>query len=424
MRVLLFGFGSRGDVQPFIALGMGLKAAGYDVAVAAGTNFRTLVERAGLRFEPIRVDVERFMQEDIGKEWLGNSSQNPRAELANMRRMTEAIAEDVADDLLDCCTRADVLISGLLTVESLHTIARVQNKIHIQGLLAPFAPTANGSAGLQAPLPRRRSPINRWFGYAIEAMLFSALRKPSDIVRERLGLPPVSRKDFIQSWNQTPTLLGVSPSFMPPPPDWPPHIYTTGYWFLPTPAYTPPPALETFLAAGAPPVYIGFGSMSNRDPEGTMRIILGALKQSNQRGIVYSGWAGLHSLDLPPNVYLLDGAPHDWLFPRMAAVVHHGGAGTTGAALRAGVPSSVVAHIGDQWFWGRRLHETGVGAAPMRRHQLTEARLTETLNTLSNDSTIRTHVAQMGERIRAEDGISNAVKAFKRILDQRNPSQH
>ncbi len=416
MRVLLFGFGSRGDVQPFIALGAGLKAAGYEVAVAAGINFRELVDGVGLQFEPIRVDVERFMQEDIGKEWLSNSSRNPRTELNNMRRMTEAIAEDVADDLLDCCTRADVLISGLLTVEALHTIARVQNKIHIQGLLSPFAPTADGAAGLQALLPRRRSIVNRWFGYAIEAMLFSALRKPSDIVRERLGLPPVTRKDFVQSWNQTPTLLGVSPSFIPPPRDWPAHIYTTGYWFLPAPAYDPPVALQQFLAAGAPPVYIGFGSMSNRDPEGTMRVILEALQQSNQRGVVYSGWAGLHTVDLPPNVYLLDGAPHDWLFPRMAAVVHHGGAGTTGAALRAGVPSSVVAHIGDQWFWGRRLHEMHVGAAPMRRHDLSAPRLTETLRTLTSDSGIRTRAAQMGEHIRAEDGVGHAVKAFKQII--------
>lgn len=418
MKVLLFGFGSRGDVQPFIALGQGLKAAGYEVAVAAALNFRGLVEGAGLGYEPIRVDMERFMQEDIGKEWLSNSSQNPRAELANMRRMTEAIADDVADDLLDCCTRAEVFISGLLTVEALHTIARVQNKIHIQGLLAPFAPTAAGSAGLQALLPRQYSIINRWFGYAIEAMLFTALRRPSDVIRQRLGLPPVTRRDFIRSWNQTPTLLGVSPAILPPPRDWPAHIHTTGYWFLPVPAYEPPTELQAFIDAGAPPVYIGFGSMSNRDPEGTMRVIVEALTQTKQRGIVYSGWGGLHSANLPSNIYLLDGAPHDWLFPRMAAVVHHGGAGTTAAALRAGVPSSVVAHIGDQWFWGRRLHEAGVGAAPMRRHEFDVPRLTTTLNMLGNDATLRQRAAQMGERVRAEDGVGNAVSAFRKIVGQ------
>jgi UDP:flavonoid glycosyltransferase YjiC (YdhE family) len=416
MRVMLFGFGSRGDVQPFVALGMGLKAAGYEVAVAAGTNFKALVEGAGLQYEPIRVDVERFMQEDIGKEWLGNSSQNPRAELANMRRMTEAIAEDVADDLLACCQRADVLMSGVLTVEALHTIARVQNKIHIAGLLSPFTPTADGAAGLQAPLPRRRSFINRWFGYMIEAMLFTALRKPSDIIRQRLSLPPATRGDFIRAWNRTPTLLGVSPTIMPPPRDWPAHIYTTGFWFLPPQPYVPPPALQAFLEVGAPPVYIGFGSMSNRDPEGTMHVILSALEQSGQRGIVHSGWAGLHTADLPPTVYLLDSAPHEWLFPKMAGVVHHGGAGTTAAALRAGVPSSAVAHIGDQWFWGRRLFETGVGAAPMRRYQFDVPRLTETLKTLANDVDLRKRAAQMGERIRAEDGVDNAVSAFKQIL--------
>lgn len=419
MRVLLFGFGSRGDVQPFVALGKGLKAAGYDVAVAAGTNFRDFVESAGLAYEPIRVDVERFMNEDIGKEWLGNSSQNPRAELANMRRMTEAIAEDVADDLLACADRTDVFISGLLTVEALDTIARVQNKAHIQGLLSPFAPTADGAAGLQAVFPTSYNLINRWFGYAIEAMLFTALRKPSDIVRQRLNLPPVTRHDFMKSWNQTPTLLGVSPSIMPPPRDWPQHIYTTGYWFLPELAYEPPQTLRDFLAAGSPPVYIGFGSMSSRDPESTMRVIVEGLKEHNQRAVVHSGWAGLRTTDLPPNIYLLDSAPHDWLFPQMAAVVHHGGAGTTAAALRAGVPSSVVAHIGDQWFWGRRLYETGVGAAPMRRHELTTERLAAAIKTLMSDSAIRKRAAKMGEHIRAEDGIGNAVKSFGEILSRK-----
>lgn len=419
MRVLLFGFGSRGDVQPFVALGQGLKAAGYEVAVAAGINFRSFVEGSGLAYEPIHVDVERVMNEDIGKEWLGNSSQNPRAELANMRRMTEAIAEEVADDLLACTPRADVFISGLLTVESLDTIARVQKKVHIQGLLAPFAPTADGAAGLQAIFPRSYNLLNRWFGYAIEAMLFTALRKPSDMVRQRLGLPPVTRRNFIKSWNQTPTLLGVSPSIMPPPRDWPNHIYTTGYWFLPVPAYEPPQALQDFLAAGEPPVYIGFGSMSSRDPEGTIRLIIEALGQTKQRGIIYSGWAGLRTTDLPSNIYILDGAPHDWLFPKMAAVVHHGGAGTTAAALRAGVPSSVVAHIGDQWFWGRRLYEMGVGAAPMRRHEMTVERLTTTLKILTTDAHIRQRAAKMGERIRAEDGVGNAVKAFSEILSRK-----
>lgn len=421
MRVLLFGFGTRGDVQPFIALGKGLKAAGYDVAVAAALNFRGLVEGEGLGYEPIRVDMERFMQEDIGKEWLSNSSQNPRAELANMRRMTEAIADDVADDILACCSRADVFISGLLAVEALHTIARVQNKIHIQGLLAPFTPTADGSAGLQALLPRRYNIMNRWFGYLIEAMLFTALRHPSEVVRQRLGLSSVTRRDFIRSWNQTPTLLGVSPAIVPPPRDWPAHIHTTGYWFLPVPAYEPPSELQAFLDAGAPPVYIGFGSMSNRDPQGTMHVIVEALAQTGQRGIVYSGWGGLHSTSLPAHIYLLDGASHDWLFPRMAAVVHHGGAGTTAAALRAGVPSSVVAHIGDQWFWGRRLHETGVGAAPMRRHEFDVPRLTAVLNTLVNDSALRQRAARMGERIRAEDGVANAVVVFQQIVSQSPP---
>ena len=418
MRILLSGFGSRGDVQPFLALGKGLQRAGYEVAVAAGVNFESWIKDEGLGFEPVHVDIESFMQTDAGKDWLGDSSHNPRREVQNMKRMTDMIAGQVADDILRITDSADVFISGLLTVEALSAMSQAYGKHHFQGLLSPFAPTRSGAAGLQALLPRSHSLINRWWGYAIELMMFEVLRSPSDEVRARLHLPRVTRRDFVQSWNQTPTLIGVSPLVTPPPTDWGKHIHVTGYWFLDAPAdWQPSPALQTFLDAGAPPVYIGFGSMSNRDPQGTTQIMIEALQRTGQRGIIHTGGAGLHAEDMPPDIFLLDYAPHDWLFPRMAAVVHHGGAGTTGAALRAGVPSAVVAHIGDQWYWGRRVHELGVGAAPLRRHDLTADRLTGTIRAFIRDSTIQVKAASLGERIRAEDGVGNAVRAVEQLLE-------
>ncbi len=417
MRVLLFGFGSRGDVQPFIALGKGLQAAGYEVAVAAGINFKDWIEREGLGYETIHVDVEAFMNTDIGKEWLGASSHNPQQELKNMRAMTNAIASDVTDDILAMLERHEVFVSGVLTVEAMGAAADKLGKKHVLGLMSPFAPTRSGAAGMQALIQRGNSPLNWLWGYVIEAMMFTVLRAPSDGVRSRLGMRKSTPADFMRAWNRTPTLFGVSPLVVPPPPDWGPQIHTTGYWFLnASDDWQPSPALANFLAAGEKPVYIGFGSMSNRDPEGTLRLLLDGLAKSGQRGVIHSGWAGLKADQLPPNVFMLDTVPHDWLFPRMAAVVHHGGAGTTGAALRAGVPSLIVPHIGDQPYWGRRVRELGVGAAPIPRHKLTSENLAAAIREMVGDKAMRQRAAALGEGIRKEDGIGNAVRAFREIV--------
>ncbi|MBL8131750.1 MAG: glycosyltransferase family 1 protein [Anaerolineae bacterium] len=416
MRILLFGFGSRGDVQPFVALGKGLQRAGHAVSVAAGVNFADWVKGEGLDFAPVRVDVEAMMQTDMGKEWLDGSSHNPRAELRNMTRMAERAAPGVAEDIADMIERYDAFISGVLTVEALAAAATARAKHHILGLMSPWSPTRSGTAGMNALLPRQNSPINWVWGYVIEMMMSGVLRAPSLASRARLDLPPPRRADFLRAWNQTPALIGVSPLVVPPPPDWGDHIQVTGYWFLDAAeGWNPPPDLTAFLQAGEPPVYIGFGSMSSRDPEATLRLMLDALAKTGRRAVIHSGWAGLKGENLPPNVHLLHGAPHDWLFPRMAAVIHHGGAGTTAAGLRAGIPSGVVAHIGDQPYWGRRLHELGVGAPFVRRHHLTADSLGDLIVRLTTDREMRARAADLGARIRAEDGVGSAVRAFERM---------
>ena len=425
MRIVLFGFGSRGDVQPLIALGKGLRAAGYDVAIAAAINFQGWIAEHGLDFEPVHVDIEAYVRMDAGQEWLGNSSSSPRRELQNMKRMADGVADTVADDILRMAGRADVFISGVLTVEALAAVAQARGTRHLVALLAPFAPTRSGPAGVQALFPRADCAVNRWWGYFIELALFDALRGPSDATRARLGLPRATRGGFLRAWNRTPTVIGASPLVTPPPPDWGAHIHVTGYWFLDGAAdWRPSPALDAFLRAGPPPVYIGFGSMSNRDPQGTTQTMIAALQAAGQRGIIHSGWAGLRAEHLPPDVFLLDDAPHDWLFPHMAAVVHHGGAGTTGAGLRAGVPSAVVAHIGDQWYWGRRIHELGVGAAPLRRYRLNADRLAAMIGAMTGADApaMRRQAAALGARIRAEDGVGRAVQVISRLLDAPSPT--
>jgi sterol 3beta-glucosyltransferase len=229
---------------------------------------------------------------------------------------------------------------------------------------------------------------------------------------ETLGLPPLPLGGPYRQIEREReiVLLGYSPSVVPKPPDWGEHIHVTGYWFLDRPDdWQLPATLNAFLAAGPPPVYIGLGSMTGRDPEALTQLALDALRRAHQRGVLLAGWAGLGGLDLPDDVCLVDDIPHDWLFPRMAAVAHHGGAGTTGAGLRAGKPSILLPYFADQPFWGRVVHDLGAGPPPIPQKELTAERLAAAINRAVTSPGIHRRARTLGERIRQEDGVGNAV---------------
>jgi UDP:flavonoid glycosyltransferase YjiC (YdhE family) len=206
-------------------------------------------------------------------------------------------------------------------------------------------------------------------------------------------------------------LYGFSHAVIPPAADWGANVHVTGYWFLDrSESWTPPPALADFLAAGPPPVYLGFGSMSTQKPRETADLVLAALSKAGQRGIILSGWGGMTASDLPGTVFPLASAPFTWLFPRMAAVAHHGGAGTTAQGLRAGVPSIVIPFFGDQPFWGARVRALGAGPAPIPRKKLTVERLAEAIEQAVSDQGMRAKAAAIGAKIRAEDGVACAAQ--------------
>jgi UDP:flavonoid glycosyltransferase YjiC (YdhE family) len=212
-------------------------------------------------------------------------------------------------------------------------------------------------------------------------------------------------------------LYCFSPTIVPKPPDWGEHSHVTGYWFLDHPLDWQPPAdLVGFLESGPPPIYVGLGGIASRNPEKTSRIVLDALRQSGQRGVIAACGGGLSQSDLPDEVFVTEAIPHDWLFPRMAAVVHHGGAGTTGAGLRAGVPSILVPVANDQPFWARRVKALGAGPAPIPRRRLSADRLAQAIRVAVTDESIRKRAAELGETIRAEDGVAIAVGVINQTL--------
>jgi len=209
-------------------------------------------------------------------------------------------------------------------------------------------------------------------------------------------------------------IYGYSPTVIPKPPDWGDNQQITGYWFLDTvKGYRPETALRDYLEDGPPPVCVGFGSMVDHEQKAIDRLVIDALRETGHRGILLGGWSQLGSGDLPEFVFRVDAVPHDWLFPRMAAVVHHGGSGTTAAALRAGVPSVVVPWFGDQFFWGWRVQELGAGPKPISRNKLTTAKLVGAIQQAVSDESIMCEAAQLGRQIRAEDGVGTAVKLIE-----------
>ncbi len=297
----------------------------------------------------------------------------------------------------------------MLTAYAAEALAESSGARHVIALLAPYEPTRAGWASLQPAVPEAWSRRNLASGSIGAWFLGGVLRLPGVRMRELLGLPRERRRRVRQVFRDTPTLLGFSPAVVPPPADWPAGHVATGYWLLDTADAPGDPALAEFLETGEPPVYVGFGSMSAHDADDTMALILEALSRTGRRGVISAGGAGFSSGSLPDGVRVVGSTSHSWLFPHCAAVIHHGGAGTTAAAFVAGVPQGVVAHIGDQPFWGRRVSELGVGAAPIRRHELTADVLTA-LITEATEPARAVRARALGEQLRTEDGVSRAVE--------------
>jgi sterol 3beta-glucosyltransferase len=212
-----------------------------------------------------------------------------------------------------------------------------------------------------------------------------------------------------------PVLYSFSRHVLPPPADWPGQIHVTGYWVLDeSPNWQPPPALLKFLETGPPPVFIGFGSMSGRDPARTTRLVLEALAKTSQRGLLVTGWGGLETEKLPEDVFKVENAPYDWLFPRMAAVAHHGGAGTTAAGLQAGKPTVICPFVADQPFWGQRVAALGAGPPQIPQRKLTADNLASAIQQATRDTGMQRRAAALGEKIRAEDGTGQAVSLIEK----------
>lgn len=417
MRIAIIALGSQGDVQPYIALGKGLKVAGHDVRLLSHENFAGLVNAHELEFYPMQGNVQEIVESQEMRELLDKG--NFLAITSYTAKAIQGVAVDWAQAGLEACQGMDLLLAG---VGGLYLGLSLSEKLSIplvQAYVFPFTPTKAFPGVLFPPSLTRFGGTVNWLSHQLlRQIMWQGSRTGDTLARKQvLNLPAASFFGPNQDTQRDRyhTLYGFSPSVIPKPADWH-NTDVTGYWFLDAaPDWTPPSALTDFLQTGSPPIYIGFGSMSNRDPEETTRLILQALTKTQQRAILLSGWGGLTKETVPDRVLLIDSIPHTWLFPRVAAVVHHGGAGTTASGLRAGVPTVVIPFFGDQGFWGQRVAQLGVGTEPIVRKQLTAERLAQAIQTAVSDRAMRQRAANLGAAIRAEDGTTNAVALIQKI---------
>lgn len=422
MKITILATGTRGDVQPYIALGAGLQSFGHQVCIAASKDFAELIRQVGLAYYPIDVDVKAILNGAEGQALMKKGA-NPLQFIHLYRQLTLPYIERYLQDAWQACQTTNALIASPLSFGA-STFATC---LDIPYFLAKIQPVGHTRV-FPNPVTPQNIRLGKWYNwltYEVMQQLFGiTFRKPVSAWLERnLNTPPLpflgsSRQAYR---NRKPRLFGFSNAVVPKPYDWPDWWHVTGYWHLDLiSTWQPPDKLKRFLAAGPPPVYIGFGSMKGEDPQTLTHIALKALEQTGQRGIILTGWGGLSEVDLPETVLNVENVPHDWLFPKMSAVVHHGGSGTTAAALRAGVPSIVLPFMADQPFWGHRVAQLGVGPNPIPQKKLTVEGLAQAIQAATQNQTIRDRAHELGHHIRSEDGVAEAIKIFNQVVSGLN----
>lgn len=417
MRTTIFAAGSRGDIQPCLVLGRALQDAGFAVRLAAPANFAALAQDYGVAFASVGGDIQQMMASDTARQFMERGSRNPLRAISAMRALLEPVALQMAEATLESCRDADALIALAVFAPLAATVATLRRIPLLLVEPTPLLPTG-AFAAPGWPVQRNLGSLhNRLSGVAMLQVIWQWYRPFVNCFRWRHGLPPFGSADFFHILTATPLLGAYSPRVIPRPADWLDGAHVTGYW-LPCPdeSWRPPAELEAFLDRGAPPVYVGFGSMGGQQPERLATLVIEALARSGQRGVVLTGWGGLKPGTAPERVCVVEAAPHNWLFPRMAAVVHHGGAGTTAEGLRAGVPTVIVPFLVDQPFWGRRVAALGVGPEPLPQARLTAARLATAIHTAVSDPVMRQRAVALGAALRAEDGVGAAVRLVKHYL--------
>jgi sterol 3beta-glucosyltransferase len=412
MKIAFCTIGTRGDVQPFVALALKLTELGHSITLAAPPNHESFVKGFGLEFHPIGIDTQKFMEEfQTGKNMTNIMVKMDEMWTRNNRNSWELCQK----------WRPDVIIFH----QAISLGCSIAEKLDIPAIevsFAPWNPTGAFPVYMDAALCMEDPDSDPYFKYYMThtPMHSGAAWWHScgwaNGLREEMGLNSLPIFGYWYTkrfFNNVPMVFAWSPAVLPLPEDWSKDDHhVVGNWFLPEPEYQPSKELKDFLANGEAPIYVGFGSMYSGDNDRISKLIIDVIINANQRLILSSGWCNLSNENTPDHVLVVGNVPHSWLFPRMKAIVHHGGAGSTAAGVRAGVPSIIVSHISDQFFWGSRLYKLGVGTAPIEVDKLTTENFSKAIRTVVQDDVMRQKAKELGERVRVEDGIQNFIQVL------------
>ncbi|XP_022158103.1 sterol 3-beta-glucosyltransferase UGT80A2-like isoform X4 [Momordica charantia] len=420
LQIVMLIVGTRGDVQPFVAIGKRLQEYGHRVRLATHANFKDFVLSTGLEFFPLGGDAKVLADYMVKNKGFFPSGPS---EIHTQRNHLK----DIIFSLLPACQdvdpeskipfKADAIIANPPAYGHTQVAEALRLPLHIFFTM-PWTPTSD----FPHPLAHVKHPIGYRLSYnVVDTLIWLGIR---DIInsfrRKKLKLRRIS---YLSGHYSTPPDLPYgyiwSPHLLPKPKDWGPKIDVVGFCFLDLASnYEPPSSLVEWLEAGERPIYIGFGSLPVEQPQEMTRIIVEALEITGRRGIINKGWGGLGSLAEPKEfVYVLDNCPHDWLFPRCMAVVHHGGAGTTSAGLKAACPTTIVPIFGDQLFWGERVHARGLGPPPIPIAQFSLENLIDAINFML-DPKVKERAVELAKAMESEDGVGGAVNAFHKHFHQ------
>ncbi|MER7575395.1 glycosyltransferase [Streptomyces sp. NPDC126514] len=396
--------GSRGDVAPYTGLGHALARAGHEVTLVTHGCFERLVTGSGVGFHPLPVDPRAELESARGRGL--HRSASGVGKLMRVSALARALVGRMTDDLVTAARRSDVLLLSSSLAPLGRSIAEGLRLPGIGVYLQPVAPTAEfappvlggGSWGAVG---------NRVAGHGVNMVMDRIFASTLPSVRARLGLPRTGGAGDL------PVLHGFSPLVVPRPRDWSPGLDVTGYWWPYDLDARLPAEVERFLDGGEPPVFVGLGSATVPDPRGLSARIVRALRRAGLRGVIQRGWGGLAADG--EDMLTVGEVPHSVLFPRMAAVVHHAGAGTTAAGLRAGVPAVPVPVQFDEGFWAERLVALGVAPRRVPLRGLTEDVLAPALDRAVRDPGHRERARALGVRIREEDGTAPVLAAVERL---------
>jgi len=411
--------GTRGDVQPFVAVAQRLTARGHDVVVASHREHEPFVRRHGCVFRDAGASMRSVLESELGRAWIESADSLTRY-ARTMRAVGDAMwpaqlaaAEAMTEDV-------DAIVAHPFALHAFHQ-AEARRLPTVSAALVPFVP----SRGV-APLFFPRLPAWGWLrlllGNLTTRSVYATVAHHHEPYRATLGLPSARPDPFPKLRAAgVPVLHLYSPSLVPRPADWPADVGVTGFAFLPDDAsFVPPAGLERFLADGEPPIYVGFGSMTGKAPVELTATVVDAVRRARVRAVIGRGWGGTDPVE-GDDVFVVEDVPHGWLFPRVRAVVHHGGVGTLAAGLRAGRPGVVAAFFGDQPFWGHALAARGAGPRPLLRRQIDAASLAASIGEVLGERRYSERARAVAAELAAEDGAGAAAAFLERHLTRPRP---